>query len=106
MSSIQYEISTVEKMIKIYCRKKHDSKNDALCADCESIFKYASERLLKCPFGDKKRACANCKIHCYNQFMRGKVKEIMRFSGPRMAFYYPKDFLQHILIDKRKSIKK
>lgn len=100
MSSIQSEISTVKKMINIYCRKKHGSKKDELCEECNKLFSYANSRLLKCPFRDEKGACVNCKIHCYNPQMRSEIKKIMRFSGPRMIFYYPKDFLRHIIADK------
>ncbi len=103
MSAIQYEIATVEKMIKIYCRKKHGSKNDNICESCNEIFQYASERLLKCPFGDEKGACADCKIHCYHKHKRDEMRKIMRFSGPRMMLYYPMDFLQHIFKDRGKN---
>ena len=48
-------------------------------------------------FGENKTACKDCKVHCYQKEMREKVREIMRFSGPRMMIYYPKDFVIHIL---------
>ncbi len=102
MSSIQYEIVTIEKMIRIYCRKKHGCKNE-LCGECKEVLEYACTRLLKCPFGDEKGACADCKIHCYNKQMREQMRQIMRFSGPRMLIYYPKDFLRHIFVDRGKS---
>lgn len=53
---------TVEKMISLYCRNKHESK--VLCAECEQLKQYALQRLYKCPFGDDKRACSNCTVHC------------------------------------------
>ncbi|MGC3977343.1 MAG: nitrous oxide-stimulated promoter family protein [Paludibacteraceae bacterium] len=99
MSSIAYEISTVRKIIYIYCRKKHRSPKNELCEACNTLFQYAHTRLQKCPFGDEKGACADCKIHCYNITMRNRMKKVMRYSGPRMLFFYPKDFLRHIFID-------
>jgi len=95
MSSIRYEKETVDKMIRLYCRKKHKTKNEHLCPDCEAIKNYALKRLDKCPFGDAKSSCNRCKVHCYNPEMRQRMREIMRFSGPRMLIYYPFDFVKH-----------
>ena len=93
MDKIAYEKTIVEHMIDLYCRKKH--KGEGLCADCEQLKQYALERLTKCPFGADKTACKDCKVHCYKNDMRGKIREVMRFSGPRMFFYYPKDAFLH-----------
>ena len=100
MSSIRYEKDTVEKMIRIYCRRKHNTRKGELCDECEATNQYAQQRLDKCPYGDEKGACANCKIHCYKSEMREKVRVIMRYSGPRMIFYYPIDFVIHIFKDR------
>ena len=93
MGKIEYEKHVVENMIRLYCRKKHDTVT--LCEECTVLKDYALERLIKCPFGDKKTACADCKIHCYNKEMKDEIQTVMRFSGPRMIFYYPKDFILH-----------
>lgn len=101
MSSIQYEVTTIEKMVNIYCHKKHGSNKGELCINCNEVFLYAQARLMKCPYGDKKGACADCKIHCYNKKMREQMRLVMRFSGPRMIIYHPKDFLRHIFVDRK-----
>jgi len=101
MSAINYEKETVEKMIRLYCAKKHKSRNNKLCNECAAINEYAAQRLIHCPFGDQKMACADCKVHCYKPEMRNKIRQIMRFSGPRMLIYYPLDFLRHITKDRR-----
>jgi hypothetical protein len=93
MNKITYEKIIVDHMISLYCCKKH--KNKTLCDDCEALKNYATERLSKCPFGDEKAACKDCKVHCYNKDMRERIREVMRFSGPRMFFYYPKDAFLH-----------
>ena len=95
MGKIDSEKRIVGNMIRLYCTKKHSRKT--LCDDCEALKQYAFERLTKCPFVDMKPACADCKIHCYKPLMRQKVREVMRFSGPRMLFYFPKDFLLHLI---------
>ena len=101
MSAINYEKETVEKMIRLYCAKKHKSRDNKLCNECAAINEYAAQRLTHCPFGDEKAACADCKVHCYKPEMRDKIRQIMRFSGPRMLIYYPLDFLRHITKDRR-----
>ncbi|MFV0392600.1 MAG: nitrous oxide-stimulated promoter family protein [Paludibacteraceae bacterium] len=108
MSSIHYEKETIDTMIRLYCWKKHGSKKGELCANCNALNVYARRRLEKCPFGDEKMACEKCPIHCYKPVEREKMRQVMRFSGPRMLIYHPRDFLIHIFKDRmrRKSDKK
>ena len=103
MSSIKYEIITVEKMVHIYCKSKHGSPKGELCNACKEMNDYARLRLIKCPFGDEKGACANCKIHCYTPQMRENMRSIMRYSGPRMLICHPVDFIVHIFKDRKKK---
>ena len=84
----QKESEVVTLMIRLYCKKKHGC-NAELCADCAELLEYVKFRRSKCPWGDNKPFCANCKIHCYKPEMREKIKEVMRFSGPRMIFFTP-----------------
>ncbi|NLO72389.1 MAG: nitrous oxide-stimulated promoter family protein [Porphyromonadaceae bacterium] len=101
MGSIDYEKQTVEKMIGLYCRKKHKTKKGALCDTCLSVKNYAWQRLDRCPFGDEKSACEDCPIHCYKPDMKEKMRQIMRFSGPRMILYHPFDAIIHVMRDKK-----
>lgn len=94
MGKIDSEKRVIQNMIRLYCRKKHQVEN--ICDDCSLLMEYAIARLSKCPFKDEKPACADCKVHCYQPKMREKVREVMRFSGPRMIIYYPADFFIHI----------
>lgn len=93
MNKIASEKSTVELMIQIYCQKKHGNKE--LCSECKSLKEYALRRLDKCPFGDNKPACKNCKVHCYQTAQRQKIREVMRYVGPRIILYYPVEYLKH-----------
>ena len=103
---IEDERKVVELMIKLYCKKKH--KNKELCSDCNELLEYVNLRLNKCPFADQKTFCSNCKIHCYKPIMREKIKEVMRFSGPRMLFYHPIVAIRHLkeTIEEKKNGKK
>ena len=103
-SKREYEKEVVTQMIEIYCRKKHHTKS-ALCAECEKVLAYAKERSDNCPFMETKTFCSNCKVHCYKPEMRDKIREIMRFSGPRMLFVHPITAIHHLLVslqEKRK----
>jgi hypothetical protein len=86
----------VSQMIHLYCRKKHHCKT-GLCPDCEKIHAYAMARSDACPFMETKTFCSNCKVHCYKPEMREKIREIMRFSGPRMIFHHPMMAIRHVI---------
>lgn len=89
------DLSTVEFMIRLYCRKKHRSK-DGLCEECRELYEYVGQRRMHCPFGDKKTFCSNCKIQCYKPSMKEKIRVVMKYSGPRLLFYNPKLVLAHV----------
>lgn len=74
-------------MIRMYCRAFHGGRS--LCESCGALREYAFTRLSRCPFGEEKPPCANCPIHCYRSSYREQMREVMRFSGPRMLFHHP-----------------
>ncbi len=82
------EKRTVAAMIAIYCRFHH-GRRKALCAECTELLQYAFRRLDRCRFGNAKPTCAQCSIHCYKPQLREKIKQVMRFAGPRMLLYHP-----------------
>lgn len=92
------EKAVVGDMIALYCRKLHKtSKKNGLCPECAEVLRYASQRSDHCPFMETKTFCVNCKVHCYKPEMREKIREIMRFSGPRMIFYHPVMAVSHVV---------
>ena len=100
----QREKLLVSQMIALYCRKKHHSRN-GLCPECEKLDAYAKLRSDKCPFMETKTFCSNCKVHCYQPKMREKIREVMRFSGPRMIFYHPVSAIRHVMESQREKRK-
>jgi hypothetical protein len=98
MTRLSREAKTLRVMIDIYCRKNHSTK-DADCPSCAAIRDYALDRLKRCPFGEKKPACSRCKVHCFKPEMREQIRQVMRFSGPRMLKRHPILALRH-LVDK------
>ena len=94
---IENEKRVIKLMIVIYCRKKHKVRDkDGMCEECRELLEYAHFRLSKCPFGNSKSTCGKCKIHCYKPEMRTKVKEVMKFSGPRLIIYNPFELIKHV----------
>lgn len=92
----------VSQMIKLYCRKKHKSQN-GFCPECRELDEYAKQRSDKCPFMETKTFCSNCKVHCYKPRMREKIREVMRFSGPRMMLYHPILAVKHMAESKKEK---
>lgn len=96
------EKRTVALMIRIYCKKNHGTKG-ALCPDCQALADYAALRADKCPFMESKTFCSNCRVHCYRADMREKIRQVMRFSGPRMLFHHPVMAVRHVIETKKEK---
>lgn len=99
------EKRTVEKMIIIYCKAKHKTK-DSLCSDCQTLNEYATQRLEKCRFGNEKPTCNTCPVYCYRPDMKERIKTVMRFSAPRMLYLHPIDLVYHTIKEIRKKLHK
>lgn len=98
------EQRVVAEMIALYCRKKHGTKRKGeLCPDCRTLCGYAQARSEHCPFMEKKTFCSNCRVHCYKADMRERIREVMRFSGPRMLLYHPGMALWHLISSKQEK---
>lgn len=89
------EERTIERMIRIYCSGRHNT-DTGLCPECEGLLRYALERIDRCPLKGRKTTCARCTIHCYAPAMRQRIREVMRYAGPRMAYTHPLLTLLHL----------
>lgn len=104
----QKEQRVVEEMIQLYCRKKHskeERQEGQMCPECQRLSEYAKQRSQKCPFMKEKTFCANCKVHCYKPEMREKIRQVMRFSGPRMLLYHPVLAIWHLVCSNKEKKK-
>ena len=86
MSRIEREKQTVRKMIELYCR--HHLHLDQMPEEYQ---------LDHCKYGERKTACKHCPTHCYAPKEREAIRKVMRWAGPRMIWYAPKDAILHIL---------
>jgi hypothetical protein len=97
---VEREQRTIRAMIEMYCSAKHGRA--ALCGECTELLTYAMSRLNACPFGEGKPTCAKCAVHCYSGGYRERVRDVMRFSGPRMIYSHPFLAISHLLDGRRK----
>jgi hypothetical protein len=93
------EWRTIETMVRIYCRDRHDG---GLCPECKGLLDYASVRLERCRFGTEKPTCAKCPVHCYQKNRREQVRAVMRYAGPRMLLEHPILSLWHWVDGRRR----
>ncbi|MFX1330870.1 MAG: nitrous oxide-stimulated promoter family protein [Promethearchaeota archaeon] len=94
------EKRTVEKMIRFYCERKHNRKDGNLCEACFTLLDYSMDRLDHCQFGEDKPTCRKCTVHCYRPTRREEIRQVMRFSGPRLAIRMPSDWIRHAFDEK------
>ena len=101
----QRETAVVNLMITLYCHGNHRTKGHKLCPECSSLMHYANARIANCPHMETKTFCSNCKTHCYKPAMREKIRNVMRYSGPRMLFHHPVMAIRHVIESKKEKRK-
>ena len=76
-------------MIELYCR--HHLHQDTMPDEYQHLAEFACRHLDHCKYGEQKTACKDCPTHCYAPKEREQIREVMRWAGPRMIWYAPKD---------------
>jgi hypothetical protein len=89
-------------MVRLYCKHHHPSA-DPPCPECAELLDYALERLSRCPFQEGKTTCARCPVHCYRADKRARIRQVMRYAGPRMLTRHPLLALRHLIDGLRKE---
>ncbi|MHB8120566.1 MAG: nitrous oxide-stimulated promoter family protein [Desulfuromonadaceae bacterium] len=101
------DIKLIGKFVEVYCAGKHRGAGRtrfilpaalgerSLCPECAAFLEYALARRLKCPLEAEKPTCKHCRIHCYDQLHREKVREIMSYAGRRLMMRGRLDYLWH-----------
>ena len=95
MTRIEHEKQVIGLMIRLYCQKKEGNKE--LCPECKALLEYADKRLEHCKFGERKTTCRLCPVHCYKPDMRQRMRDVMRWAGPRMILYNPMEVIKHTI---------
>lgn len=97
---LRRERRTVHKMIRLFCQHHH--RSDETC-DCRQLARLADNRLTLCRFGADKPTCSRCPQPCYPAAKRARIRQIMAWAGPRMAWRHPWLTLRHWLDGQRRS---
>ena len=98
------EKKLVEEMIALYCRGHHGTtRKTGMCPACQALSDYAQARSEHCPFMETKTFCIYCRVHCYKPEMREKIRQVMRWSGPRMIFHHPIMAVHHVISVKQEA---
>ena len=102
------ETQVVRLMIELYCRGRHGTPKGRLCPECQALAEYAAQRVAHCPHMEIKTFCSNCKTHCYQPQMRERIRQVMRYSGPRILLHHPVMAVRHVVetVKEKKRLKK
>lgn len=103
------DIRVLARFVRLYCTGCHGATSRAeiplpadlggvpLCSDCAHLMAYAVSKLLACPLEGDKPSCKRCRIHCYGDQERKKIREVMSFAGKRMVMLGRLDYLWQYL---------
>lgn len=97
------EKETIKFMISLYCRKNH---KENLCEECGELLDYAYKKIDNCRHKENKTFCSVCKTHCYSPVMKERIREVMKFSGPRMLIYNPPLAVSHVIYTLKHKLEK
>ena len=106
------EAAMVSEMIALWCRGHHAReapaadaprvrvglRTVALCPECAELRAYALGRIGHCPHMGTKTFCSVCPTHCYRAQMRERIREVMRWAGPRMLLVRPIPAIRHAIV--------
>ena len=70
---------------------------EAVCPECAQLDEYAALRTRRCRKMHVKTSCDACENHCYKPEMRERIRQVMRYSGPRMITKHPVAAIRHLL---------
>jgi hypothetical protein len=104
---------------RIYCRGVHGdvhrsplasdgadlsvygTRPPTVCDECAELLRYAEKRRAYCT-KDPKPFCSYCDTHCYSADMRERMREVMRYAGPRSLFHgHAIDGVKHLIEGRR-----
>ena len=95
----------VSQMIALNCAGHHDRSartetafcGEPVCPECLELDRYAVLRTERCRMMATKTSCKNCAHHCYPPKMEQRIRDVMRYSGPRMLLHHPVAAVRHML---------
>lgn len=89
------ESSVIQEMVGLFCHGVHGTPKGSLCPECAALLAYAQKRVAHCPFMETKTFCSQCRVRCYAPAEQEKIRQVMRYAGPRLMFRHPLMCAQH-----------
>lgn len=90
------EIKLVSEMIVLYCRGHHHA-DSVPCLECQQLIDCCTLRIRHCPREAEKTYCSACPHPYYQPEKRERIREVMRWTGPRMLFVHPTLAVKHLV---------
>ena len=93
-----HDLKTLEAIGRIYCSAHHDSAEHdeaGLCPSCREAVSATFERASNCP-NHQTGNCEDCEIKCQRGDAQARIRQIMRYSAPRMLFRHPLMTLEYL----------
>ena len=95
----------VSQMVALYCAGHHNQPErteraycgEAVCPACAELDRFAVARTKRCRMMATKTSCKNCAHPCYPPAMEKRIREVMRYAGPRMLLHHPVAAIRHML---------
>ena len=91
LDQLEKDRATVEAIGRIYCKRYHrEASKDVsgLCESCRRAVDLTVDRAQACP-NNHEENCEDCAIKCQRGDDQKRIKEIMRYSAPRMLVRHP-----------------
>ena len=113
-TKLERDQKTLARFVEVYCHGNHSADQRStvdlkshdvtalagrpieLCPDCSKLLNHALVKREHCPM-DPKPQCKDCPDHCYQPTYREKIRQVMRYSGPRLLLRGRLDYLAHLL---------
>lgn len=86
----------IETMILMYCKGVHHT-SEPPCDECAELIDYCRDRVAHCPREEEKTFCSSCPHPCYSPERKKQIKQVMRWSGPRMLLSHPIMAIHHAI---------
>lgn len=92
-------------MIALYCAGNHEQADqtetaycgEPVCPQCKAVDDYSVMRTERCRQMASKTSCDECPYHCYRPEERERIRQVMRYSGPRMITKHPVAAVRHLM---------
>ena len=96
------EKRTVALMIRLYCRKKHGTKK-IFVPNAKHFRSMRCSAVINAPLWKPRPFALTAVCIVTSRKCVKKIREVMRFSGPRMILHHPVMAVRHVIESKKEK---